>query len=527
MFNYLIVFFAIYVLGSPQGLAVWWVHLLAAIFALVNLHKVSYYYLFWIYLLIALLCASEPRFSLEYFLLAAGFIAWSLSNWWQNLSQEKRKNFLLIVFILLYIAEKLHCTFYERGSLLLWLPVFLSLYYPYVIARRAKPDVAISLSNTRSDLVYLISGLALLFSNKKTAILAFLASLANYLRSRYVYLAGLIVVGISFFFLERIQHFIHKSLISRLFIWCSTFQGWLAKPLLGHGFGTFAIDFPPYRSHNGVFGAQTHQQVSHGHGLFTHVLFEQGLLGLIIVLVIFYLVYKNARPAFLPLLIISLFDAPLVCFNQYLLAALILVTFLNIKLPQMLLPGIKVSKYLAYIIALVIFIPSIVGHYYYDQGSIDKAIQWDSRNSLYHFMRGADLLNLDTQESEKSLEKAIELSPNVSYFYGFLAAAKLANLKFSEAQAAIAKALYMDGDDQYWYVLSAFSHYNDDKDIFKQHYAKALELNPDIDTLLRDPSYTATEFIGAKKADARVVSFYRKGHKVFLPLPYIETPASS
>ncbi len=508
MFNYLIVFSAIYILGSPQGLAIWWIHALAAIFALLNLHKVSHCYLFWVYLLVALVFASEPRFSLEYFMLAAGFTAWSLGNWWQNISEEKRKNFLLIVFMLLYILEKLHCSFSEKGSLLLWLPVFLSLYF--------------SVKNLKTNAIYSISGLALLFGNKKTSVLAFLVSLSSYLKSKYIYLVGLVVLGTSFFFLEDIKHFIHKSFISRLFIWCSTLEGWLAKPLLGHGFGTFTIDFPPYRSHNGVFGAQTHQQISHGHGLFTHVLFEQGLLGLFVFIIIFYLVYKNARQAFLPLLIISLFDAPLVCFNQYLLAALILVPFLDIKLPQT-LQWMKFSKYLAYIIALIIFIPSIVGHYYYDQGSIENAIKWDPKNSLYHFMKGADLINKDTIESEKSLERAIELSPNVSYFYGFLSAAKLANLKFKEAQEASAKALYMDGDDQYWYVLSAFSHYNDDKDTYKKHYAKALEINPGIDTLLRDPNSTATEFIGAKKADARVVAFYRKGPKVFLPLPYIET----
>lgn len=499
-------------------MAIWWVHLLAAIFALLNLDKLSRYYLFWVYLLIELLLASEPRFSSEYFLLALGFMAWSLSSWWQNLDRERRRNFLLITFLLLFIIDKLHYNFYERGSLLLWLPVFLSLYFV-----PSRENSILSRQNFKTNLIYSISGIALLFGNKKTTILAFLASLASYLKSKYTYIAGLVVVGISFFFLERIQHFIHKSLIARLFIWCSTLQGWLAKPFLGHGFGTFAIDFPPYRSHAGVFGAQPHQQIGHGHGLFTHILFEQGLLGLIIIVAIFYLVYKNSREAFLPLLIISLFDAPLVCFNQYLLAALVLSPFLHAKLAEIQPHWIKASKYLAYIIALVIFIPSLVGHYYYDQGSINDAIKWDAKNSLYHFMKGADLINSNTVESEKSLEKAIKLSPNVSYFYGFLAASKLANLKFKEAQSAIAKALDMDGDDQYWYVLSAFSYYNDDQETYKKHYAKALELNPNLDKLLRDPRYTATEFIGSKKSDARIVAFYRKGHRVFLPMPYIES----
>lgn len=507
MLNYIAVFFAIYILGSPQGLAIWWVHLLAAIFALVNLHQVSRYYLFWICLLIALVFASEPRFSLEYVLLAAGFVAWSLGTWWQGLLENKRKNFLLISFILLYLVDKLHYSFYEQGSLLLWLPVFLSLYF-------------ISLNTGSPRLIYSVSGLALLFSNKKTTILAFLASAAIYLKSKYVYIAGLVALGISFFFLENLQHFLEKSLISRLFIWYSSLQGWLAKPLLGHGFGTFAIDFPPYRSHIGAFGAQAHQQIGHGHGLFPHFLFEQGLLGLIVILVIFYLIYRNAKRAFLPLLIISLFDAPLVYFNQYLLAALILLPFLGHSIFSWMKFTFKPAQYLAYVIALIIFIPSIIGHYYYDQDSIDSAIQWDSKNALYHFMKGADLINLDTIASEKSLERATQLSPNVSYFYGFLAATKLANHKFPEAQVAIAKALEMDGEDQYWYVLSAFSHYADE--IYKQHYAKALELNPDMDELLRNPNYTATEFIGSKKSDARITAFYRKGHKVFLPLPYIQ-----
>lgn len=512
MLNYIAVFFGIYILGSPQGLAIWWVHLLAATFALINLHKISQYYVFWVYLLIALVFASEPRFSLEYTLLAAGFSAWSLSDCWQKLSKEHRRNFLLISFLLLYSLEKLHCVFSEKGSVLLWLPVLLSLYFVE----------APSFKFNKANFIYLISGIALLFGNKKTSLLAFLASTAIYLKSKYFYIAGVVALGASFFFRETLQHFIEKSLVSRLFIWYSSLTGWLAKPILGHGFGTFAIDFPPYRSHIGAFGAQAHQQIGHGHGLFTHFLFEQGLFGFTLAIFVFYLVYKNCKQAFLPLLIISLFDAPLVYFNQYLVAALILIPFIKDQKFKWMKFQFKPASYLACIIALIIFIPSVIGHYYYDRGSIDNAIQWDQKNSLYHFMKGADLINLDTVAAEKSLDTAIKLSPNVSYFYGFLAATKLANHNFIEAKTAIAQALEMDGEDQYWYVLSAFSHYADDQATYKKHYAKALELNPDIDKLLRNPNYTATEFIGAKKADARITSFYRKGHKVFLPLPYIE-----
>ncbi len=510
MLHYLTVFFAIYILGTPQGLSWWWGHLLAAIFALANLHTVAKHYLFWIYIIVASFFACEQRFSLEYVLLAAGFLGCGLNSWWQNLNQKQRGNYLLIVFAVIYFFSHTKLIFAEKGSLILWLPVFLST----VIARSTKRDVAISL--------YSISGIALIFSNKKTTLLAYLASLAQYLKSKYVYLIGLLIFAASFFLKERIQHFIHKSLISRLFIWSSSLQGWLAKPFLGHGFGTFAIDFPPYRSHASVFGTQTHQQVAHGHGLFTHVLFEQGLLGLAVLIVIFYLVYKKAKQAFLPLLIISLFDAPLVSFSQYLLAALILAPVLINKSESKLKLFSKLQIVTAYIIALTVFIPSVIGHYYYDHQQIYKAIKWDSRNSLYHFMLGADLINRDIVKSEESLKHAVELSPNVSYFYGFLAATKLANNKIPEAQAASKKALEMDGGDAYWYVLSAFSHYQDDPKLFKEHYAKAKELNPDIEILLHNKNYTATEFIGSKKSDARILAFYRTGPKVFLPLPYLE-----
>lgn len=504
--HYLSVFAALYILGSPQGLALWWGHALAAIFALIYLYKISQSYIFWILLPLALFTASEPRFSLEYLFLFSGFLAWSLSPWWQNLAEKKRKIFLLICFILFYLADLLKLSYCEKGSLVLWFPVFLALYFV-----------------PKFSATYSLSALALIFSNKKTALLAFIASLMNKVKTLYLVLLAAILVIVPFFFLEQLPHFVKTSVLSRIYIWHSCLQGFLSKPIWGHGLGTFAIDFPPYRSHIGVYGARVTQQVAHGHNLLMHILFEQGLVGLALLVLFFYLVYKYARAALLPLLVISFFDAALVMYNQYLLASLILFPFIsqnkaNLKINPRLIPSAKI---LSYIVALAIFIPSLIGHYYYDHRNLDKAIQWDKYNGLYYFVRGADRINRDSEASEKDLEQAIKLCPSVSYFYGFLAAAKLANNKIPEAQSSIAKALVMDGGDAYWYVISAFSNYQDHPEIFKEHYAKAIEIKPEIEELLHDPNYTATEFIGAKRSDARINAFYRTGLRVYLPMPYL------
>lgn len=506
--HYLSVFVGLYLLGSPQGLALWWGHGLAAIFALVYLYRISKSYIFWILVLVALFAASEPRFSFEYLFLFAGFIAWAFSPWWQNLPEAKRKYFLLSSFILLYLADLTKFSFYEKGSLVLWFPVFLALYY-----------------SPKNFLIQGFSGIALIFSNKKTTLLAFVFSLISKVKNLYLVALSVFLLIVPFFFLEKLGHFFKFSVLSRLYIWQSSLLGFFDSPLFGKGLGTFAIDFPAYRSHAGVFGAKVTQQVVHGHSLLTHFLFEQGLVGLVLILIIFYLVYKYARIAFLPLFIISIFDASLVMYNQYLLAGLILSPYLaQAKLSFNVNPRFVLgARILAYIIALLIFIPSVVGHYYYDQRDLDKAIQWDKYNGLYYFIRGADRINEDSKASEKDLEHAVKLCPSVSYFYGFLAASKLANNKIPEAQTAIAKALSMDGGDAYWYVISAFSNYRDNPEIFKKHYAEAIRLKPEIKELLYDPSYTATEFIGSRRSDSRISAFYRRGPKVYLPLPYLSS----
>lgn len=490
-------------------MTLWWGHLGLIIFALFNLHRASQYYLFWITLLIGFFFASEPRFSLEYLLITSSCIAFASQPWWTNKTEKERKYILIALFIMIFIIHRTDYGLYERGSLLIWAPIFLSLYY--------------TKKNKESFITYFLSGIALSFSTKTTIVLAYLAQIAKFIKVRYLLAIATCMLVFSFIYIEKIHRFIQLSLLSRIFIWQSSIEGWLAKPIFGHGFATFAIDFPPFRSHNDTFGARLHQQVAHGHGFFTHYLFEQGLFGLALCLILFYLVYKHARPAFLTLMITSILDATLMVFNQYILAALILVPFLkpNFAFKQLKPSWHEYAKPVAYAIAAIIFISSAVGHYYYSQGAFNKAIKWDQFNSLYHFSRGTDLLNRNIQESLISLEKATELSPNISYFHGFLAAARLANRQFEEADKSADQALFMDGPEPYWLIIKAFANYSHDKALFKDLLTQALKRNPEISKILKDPRYQANSYIGQANSDARIHAFFRTGPIIALPLPYL------
>lgn len=439
-----------------------------------------------------------------------------LNSFWLKRSQKARSIILFIIFALLWCMNELHFVFYERGSLLLWLPVFLILYFQ---------------KNTVKDFsLYSLGGVALFYSNKKTSLLAWLAGLSSKLKPLYFALSSAVLLIASFFFKENLRQFYKHAILPRVHIWQAALEGAVQKPLFGHGFGTFAIDFPVYREHLDLLGGKINQHIVHGHNMFVHLFFELGLVGLLLLLALLYAVYKKAPRAFLPMLTILSFDAALVNFNQYLLAGLILMPFLIgikssflstllRKIPQRLE---RLNLCLAFTLCLLVFVPSLLGHYYYDQKDLNNAIRWDSKHSLYYFMRGALSLNKDTVSSEKDFSLALNLSPNVSYFYGFAAAAKLANAKNSEAREDIAKALSYDGGDSYWYLLSAFANYDADHDLYLEHYKKALALNPDLEDMLYEPSITASEYIGSARSDVRIVSFYRRGPKVFLPLPYLE-----
>ncbi len=504
----LITFLALFFLGTAQGLSIWWAHGLASLLALRGLRQISHYYIFWFLLLICVFFASEPRFSLEYFLLKIGFLGLAISI---SQRQECSKKFYWM-FLVLGLIEALGLCFGERGGLLMWLPVFLSLYFS---------DPLNSFFNAR--LVY-FSSLALLLAQPKASSLVSLASVIfTKIKSRVIFWTLLILCPLIYFsFFESYKHFLSKSLGSRIYIGASCLKGFIHSVIWGHGFGTFAIDIPVFRIIRDLWGSRATQQLAHGHSLFGHYGFELGLIGLGILAWIFILVYRHARPAFLPLLIISCFDCPLVYPQQFLLAGLIFYPALKnlFKLGE--IPYKKITKILITIIAGVVFGISVIGHYYYDKANYERAIFWDRYNSLYHFMQGSYYLNKNTFLSEKYFTEAVRLSPNVGYFYGYLSASLLANNKIPPAEAAIKKALKSSGENAYWHVIMAFINLAQNKsDIYEKHMSKATALNPYIPILLENPQYGSPDVIGSDAGDIRITSFYRRGEKIFLPLPYV------
>ncbi len=493
-------------------------HLGLALISLYGLYYSSGYLLFWI-LGALLFFSSEPRFSLEYYFWTAGLLGLALSPLWRNKARANQELVLCLAFIVFALSDFSKICFSERGSLLIWLPVFLATLSPQNLPQRFLREG--------------LSALVCFYSNKTSLLLAYLSYLWGTFSRTYKLLGlGLLAILSSlliYFSKQGLSKFIAKSVHARLEIWQACWQAFMDRPFFGHGFGTFAIDFPVYRAHADIFGARTSEHISHAHSSVLHFMFEQGLLGLGIFLFIAYWIYRKSPLAIYPLLIISVCDASLVNFNQYLLLALILSPSQKPKSPVSFL---KIFRGLALSLALFVNVLSWTAHYYYARNDFSSAIKLDPYHSLYHFMQGATLLHVSTKLSEQDLKRAVELSPNVSYFYTFLAAAYLANCqdlsphsqdpRLKLASAAIQKALRYDGGDAYIHILSSFIHYQQPK-LSQEERSIAFKLNPEIRDLLHKPELSSSKHIGNKKSDVRISDFYRQGARVHLPLPYLQT----
>ncbi len=509
--------------ASPVAFSFWWAHLITAIFALAYIRKLSSYYLFWFLFVSILLFSSELRLSLEYFLVFSGLFSYGLSDSWQKSSYAKKLYTLLFSFILFLVIHLSKIDFYERGTMLAWLPIFLAYFFPLSIFKLENWKTKNSLTKF---IVYGASLFVSLFSNKRSIIFAYLSTLKSLFSKSVLIVFSLIVIVGSFFLKDNVVRFYQKSIEPRAYIWLASFQGFADKPVFGHGFGTFTIDFPPYRIHNNkVHGAKKIEYIVHGHSQFLHTLFESGLIGFSLLLFFFYFVLRTKSDAFLPFLFTFLFNVALHSFNHILLFTL-LVNSQNYDHGFSLLkkiPSVKLSKALAWFLqltCLMIFSMSVLGHYFFDHKQYSKAIKVDSLHPLYYFSRGAKKINQDIELAKSDLKKAVELSGGVAYMHGFYAATLLATDDLENAKLHIDKSLKQMGSDPYLLVLSSFIHY-DNKDLSERHLNQALEEDPDIALYLKDPSYTADEFIGAKDGNPRIMSFYRRGEKIYLPLPYI------
>ena len=506
----LINFLALFILGTAQGLSIWWVHALSAFLAIKGLRQVSHYYIFWLIFFLCIFCSTEPRFSIEYFLLKIGFLGLAFQENWRQEKQKSKKLFL--IFITLGILEALGICYGERGGVLLWLSVFLALYFQNSYSNKVQ-----------KVFIYTSSFLLLLTQPKTSSLLSFIGITLTKVKSKIFFWSIIILSPLIYFsFFESYRHFLSKSLSSRIYIGGSCLKGFIDSPISGHGFGTFAMDIPAFRIIKNLWGSRGEQQLAHGHSIWGHYGFELGLIGILLLAIFFVLVFKHARPAFLPLVIISIFDCPLVSPQQFLLAGLIFYEPLKNSIKLWQLPSAKITKFIITIIAGFIFGISIIGHFYYDKANYERAIFWDRYNSLYYFMQGSYFLNKNTLISEKNFTEAVKLSPNIEYFYGYLSASLLANNKIDQAETAIKKALKTNNENAYWHVIMAFIKLAQGKnDLYQRHMSKATALNPYIPILLENPQYGSPDFIGSAKGDIRIISFYRKGEKLYLPLPYV------
>lgn len=513
---FFLLFCAIFILGAPHGVVHWFIHALCLAFALPFLYKLSKYYLFWFMLLLCLFCASEPRFSIEYYLIAMGFVGWGLSDWWLNLKKRDRAIFFLTSFTLLLITNLTLIGFAERGAHLAWLPIFLGLYF----------------EPSRNRIMYTISGIGLLFSNKVSTVIAFLSLLFNRFKTLAIAFVVLIAMFPVLLLKDGIASFIETSVNSRISIWQSSFQGFLASPIFGHGFKTFALDYPEYKIPGEEWGTHIAQQIAHGHSLFFHYIFELGLVGIILMCVLFYLLYKRAPKALLPFFIVSLLYVPLILFGEFLLASLLLAPFFQKKaedehrsigliFSQFPRKYLFIPAILVYVVALASFVPSAVGHYYYDQGKFTQAIKWDKQNALYFLARGINRMGEGNKDgSLHDFTKATILAPSVGYMHGYLAASALSYQSYEVAKRQIEEAIRLSGANPYWEFIAALANFKD-KDTFHNYFWRATKTHPGIVKEVSDPEAEARMYIGGSKSDVRVLSFHRKGPKFYLPLPYV------
>jgi len=534
----LIIFFLVLIIGSPIGMSMWQTHALSCLFALANLKNLSRFYIFWVLLIITYFFATNPRLSLEYLLLAAGLMSFGMSKLWLNLESQKRFYILLSVFLLISISDLLKYSFSELGSLLMWLAVFL------IISVKLDPRLSLKLQRkflglSLGTFIYLAFLIMLFFSNKKINLLAQLLSFKEYLNSRFVYLLGFITITFSFLFKEKIYHFLQTSIKPRLAIWQSVLNAFVEKPLFGHGFGSFVLDFPPYRHLAQGLGSHGGEQINHAHNLFLHYSFELGILGLILVASLFYLVATRVPEAISCLALVSIADSNLQSFNQFLLMGLIVLPLAYIPNPStsfLLLKNCSNFLFkkienpllmrLAFISLFCIcsysFFFSLVGHYHYDRDDLDKAIKYDSMHPLYYLVRGLDKLSEDVKLSEKDLLNAVKYAPRVPYMHGCLAAVQLANNHHAEAKQSIDFAIKHSADDGYWFILAALAHQPSNPALSKEFYQRAVKTDPYLETFLKDPELASYKVIGGKSSDSRVKAFYRTGKKIYLPLPVIK-----
>jgi O-antigen ligase len=310
---------AIIFLASPVLFSYWWAQTLVYIFCLFNIHRLAKFWLFWLLLINIALFSTEPKFSLEYYLIASALFAVSLSPQWAHIKTEKKEVYFIALFAVIFVLDFFKIKLFEEGGLLLLYPFMLSYLIPLTKLNIQNPK-----ANKAKLLVYLFSSAAMILSNKKASLLAFITSLYKSFNKKLFISIALILVAGSFLIQNKpIEHF-QKSIETKLLIWQSSAKGFLEKPLFGHGFGTFALNFPLNKIDPDKHSSKTSRIINHGHSQVFHSLFENGLLGIFLLVFLARLIYKQNKIAFYSFLVLVLISVPLKSFSQFLVFGLIL-----------------------------------------------------------------------------------------------------------------------------------------------------------------------------------------------------------
>lgn len=502
----------------------WWDHAVICVLATLFLKKISKYSITWILIANAYLFSNQTRFSSEFLLIALGLSAWALSDQYLKTTKNQKIILSLTLIAISVIFTLLGKSLDEKYSLLTWLPILVSFYFP-VKEKFFQKD---------NFIVTSISIVLTSLSSKKSIILGFFAQYISTLRSIKSRLAlaacAIAIFLFSFVFQDDLKSFYGKSIHPRIIIWQASANGFLHKPIGGNGFGIYPMEIISYRKFVYKIGGKLNKHLKHAHNNFLHIAFEQGVIGIGLFLLLLIFLFRYHNPCFWTLITLSIFDANLVYSSQYLLAAMIFLPSVLDKEPLvnkkfLILP----TKYQNFAYQMILFLClisfgfSMIGHYYYDIRKYDLAVKFDSEHSLYQFFLGIkNFKKSEFEDAAVSFEKSIKLSRNHGFQQGFLGVSYYMLQETELAGKWMSESLRLSGNDPQWKYVAHIIYRDIDKEFASQIKNEAITESPVLsyyDKGLMPPKLSSIG--GLKDSHFWINSYHRRGEKVFLPTPQL------
>jgi O-antigen ligase len=524
-FTFLLLSFSLILFfSSNYFMSYWWAHAVICILATLFIKRISKYYITWILIINASLFSNQTRFSTEFLLIALGLSAWALSDQYLKTTKNQKIILSMTLITISVIFTLLGKSLNEKYSLLAWLPILVSFYFP----------VKEKLFQNNNFIATSIAVALTSLSSKKSILLGYFAQYISTLRSIKSRLAlaacAIAIFLFSFVFQDDLKNFYGKSIHPRIIIWQASINGFLHKPIGGNGFGIYSMEINSYRKFVYKIGGKLNKHLDHAHNNFLHVAFEQGLIGigLFLLLLVFLLIHHN--PCFWTLITLSIFDANLVYSSQYLLASMIFLPSILDKEPLLdkkffVLP----FKYQNFAYQIILFLClinfgfSVIGHYHYDNKNYDMAIKFDSEHSLYQFFLGVERYKKNKlAEAIVGFEKSIKLSKNHGFQQGFLAVSYYMLGEKEKAAKWISEGLRLSGNEAQWKYVAHLLYLDIDPSFSKKIKAEALSQDPILSYYDKGLMPPKLSFIGGyQDSYFWIKSYQRRGEKVFLPTPQI------